>query len=137
MKILFICKHNRFRSKVGEAIFNSLNKNKKIVAESSGILIDEMHLYVSESVIKIMKAKGYVVGGVPRRVDVKKINDYNMIIIVANNVQPEFFKNSYSGKIIWWKIKDCDEKDIDGIRKRVDNIKKRVRKLVDELKIKK
>ncbi len=134
MKILFICKHNRFRSKVGEAIFNTLNKNKNIVAESAGILIDEMHLYVGENVIKIMKEKGYDVRGIPRRVDVRKINDYDYLIIVADNVDPMFFKNSYKGKIIWWKIKDCDEKDLNSIRERVEDIEKRVRELIKEMK---
>ena len=157
MKILFICKHNRFRSKVAEAIFNRLNRNKKIIGESAGILIDELHLYVAESVIDIMKKKGYVVGkslssfsypkksnkvtqgffdvgGIPRRVDVKKINDYDYLIIVADNVDPLFFKDSYNGKIIWGKIDDCDEKDLIGIRERVDRIEEKVKKFVEDLK---
>ena len=33
--ILFVCKYNRFRSKVAEAYFNSLNKNKE-----KGILLE-------------------------------------------------------------------------------------------------
>ncbi|MEK6860092.1 MAG: low molecular weight phosphatase family protein [Nanoarchaeota archaeon] len=135
MKILFICKHNRFRSKVAEAIFNKLNKNRKIKAESAGILIDELHLYVAESVIKIMKEKGYDIGGIPRKVDSSLINNYDLLVIVANNVNPEFFKESFKGKIIWWKIKDCSALDINGIRKRINEIEKRVKKLIRELNI--
>jgi len=134
MKLLFICKHNRFRSKVGEAIFNTINKNKNIAAESAGILIDEVHLYVAKSVVKIMKEEGYSIGGIPRRVDIKKINNYELLVIVADNVDPLFFKDSFKGKIIWWKVHDCDERDLDGIRERIGDIKKRVRKLVEEMK---
>ena len=132
MKIFFICRHNKFRSKVAEAIFNQLNKNKKIKAESAGIIGSEHK--TPESVVKVLKEKGYIFRNrVARRVDSVKINDYDILIIVASNVEPEFFKDSFNGKIIWWKISDCDEKDILGIRKRVDEIEKRVRGLVKEL----
>jgi len=133
MKILFICKHNRFRSKVGEAIFNTLNKNKNIVAESAGILIDELRLYVAESVVKIMSGMGYVVGGIPRKVNINEINDYDYLIIVADNVDPLFFKNSYKGKIVKWSVHDCDERDLRGIRERVEDIESRVKEFVAEL----
>jgi len=35
MKILFLCKYNRFRSKVAEAVFNKLNHNNHMSAESA------------------------------------------------------------------------------------------------------
>ena len=37
MKILFICRHNRFRSKIAEAYFNKINKNKNLIAKGAGI----------------------------------------------------------------------------------------------------
>ncbi len=37
MNILFVCKWNRFRSKVAEALFNQLNKNSKNNAKSGGL----------------------------------------------------------------------------------------------------
>ena len=36
MKILFICKYNRFRSRVAAAYFKKINKNSKIKVESAG-----------------------------------------------------------------------------------------------------
>ena len=36
-KILFICRHNRFRSKIAEGYFNKINKNVKV--KSAGIFI--------------------------------------------------------------------------------------------------
>jgi len=133
MKILFICKHNKFRSKVGEAIFNKLNKNKKIIAESSGI-IGSIH-DTPKSVIDVLKNKGYrVKRKTAKRVDLDEIKDYDLIIIVADNVNPLFFKSSFDKKIIWWKITDCLDTDIEGIKKRVDEIESKVKKLVEELK---
>ena len=133
MKILFICKHNKFRSKVGEAIFNKLNKNKKIIAESAGIIGSENP--TPDSVVEVLKEKGYRVARMDaRRVDSVKIKYYDVLIIVADNVDPLFFKDSFKGKIVWWKITDCMDTNIDGIKKRVDEIEVKVRELVKELK---
>lgn len=151
MKILFICKHNRFRSKVAETIFNKLNKNKpfleglkpgkspwgkiktkKINAESAGISGHENP--TAENVIKVLKNKGYEIKNIiPRRVDFSTINNYDLLVIDADNVDPLFFKDSFKGKIIWWKISDCDEKDIKGIKERVDEIEEKVKGLVKEM----
>ena len=59
MKILFVCRHNRFRSKVAEAIFNKLNKNKEIQIESAGLILDESRPYVEPVVVSLMKEKGF------------------------------------------------------------------------------
>ena len=135
MKILFICKHNKFRSKVGEAIFNKLNKNKKITVESAGI-IGSQH-QTPKSVINILKEKGYKIKRKDaKRVDSITINNYDMIVIAADNVDPLFFKDSFKGKIIWWKITDCMDTDLEGIKIRVNEIEENVKKLVKELTIK-
>jgi protein-tyrosine-phosphatase len=132
MKILFICKHNKFRSKVAEAIFNKLNKNKKIIAESAGIIGSEH--FTPESVIRILKEKGYGVARMDaRRVDSVKIKDFDMIVIAADNINSRFFKDSFKGKIIWWKITDCIDTDIEGIKERVDEIEKRIKEFIKEL----
>ena len=36
--ILFVCKYNRFRSKIAEAYFNKINKNKLVSVKSAGII---------------------------------------------------------------------------------------------------
>ena len=132
MKILFICKHNKFRSKVGEAIFNKLNKNPKIAAESAGIIGSE-HL-TPLSVVNALAKKGYQVSRMDaRRVDSVSIKNYNTLIIVADNVDPAFFKDSFKGKIIWWKITDCIDTDLEGIKERVSQIEKKVKEFLKEV----
>ena len=132
MKILFICKHNKFRSKVGEAVFNKLNKNKNITAESAGIIGSEHS--TPETVIKLLKEKGYAIKRkATRRIDSIRINDYDTLIITADNVDPLFFKDSFKGKIIWWKITDCTDIEIAEIKKRINKIEENVKKLIKEL----
>jgi protein-tyrosine-phosphatase len=131
MKIIFVCRHNRFRSKVGECIFNSFNKNKRIIAESAGIIIDRNPVCLN--VLNLMKEKRYEIKDViPRQITSAEVNNYNKIIIVANNIEPNFFKNSFNGEILWWKVSDCDEKDIEGIKKRIDEIEEKVRRFMKE-----
>ena len=36
MNILFVCKHNVFRSRVAEAYFKAINQNKNLKASSAG-----------------------------------------------------------------------------------------------------
>lgn len=76
MKILFVCRHNRFRSKVTDAIFNKLNKNPKIKAESRGIILDELRPYIEKNVIKIIKEKGYKIKGKPKQLTLAETNNY-------------------------------------------------------------
>ena len=130
MKILFICKHNKFRSKVAEAIFNKLNKNKNIVAESAGS-VGSIHK-TPEIVVKILKERSYDTKRTEaRKFKLSKINDFDIIIIVASNVDPLFFKG-FKGKIIHWKISDCPEEDIKGVKRRINEIEKKVKKLVKD-----
>ena len=40
MNILFLCKYNRFRSKLAEAYFNKVNDNSNFVVRSAGLIFD-------------------------------------------------------------------------------------------------
>src|SRR3989338_2444249 len=115
MNILFICRHNRFRSKVAEAIFNKLNKNKSIKAESAGIIKD---IPVSRNVRKVMREKKTKLKSIiSRRFNADIIKRADIIVITADNVDKRIFKKS-GKKIIVWKISDVSQDNIAGIRKR-------------------
>ncbi|PIN77996.1 hypothetical protein COV15_00635 [Candidatus Woesearchaeota archaeon CG10_big_fil_rev_8_21_14_0_10_34_12] len=132
MKIVFVCKHNRFRSKVAETIFNKLNKNKSVMAESAGLVPDSAHPYVAESVIKIMDEMGYKVGGKPRQLTRGLLEGFDMLVIVANDIDKQFF-HDFSGKILQWDIPDCDQADEKRIREIIDKIEGKVRGFVESL----
>ena len=126
MKILFLCKHNRFRSKVAETIFNKLSNDK---AESAGLHLDELRPYVEKNVIEIMKEKGYEIGGVPRKFNKEMIKNFDLIVVVVDDVDLSGFK----GKMIKWKIPDCNANDIVKIREIIDEIEEKVKKLISDL----
>lgn len=130
MKLLFVCKHNRFRSKVAEAIFNKQNKNKDIYSESRGFFMDGHRPYISENVIKVMKEKGYSVGGTPKQADLNSINNYDLIVVAANNLDIELLREKFKGKIIKWEIPDCDESEVDRIKEIINMIEEKVKELI-------
>ena len=130
MNILFICRHNRFRSKVAEAIFNKLNRNKSIKAESAGIIKD---IPASKNVRKVMKDKRMKLKSIiSRRFNEGIIRRTDIIVIVADNVSKGIFRKLRK-KIIVWKISDVSQSDVKGIRKRVGMIEKRVAGLIKNL----
>lgn len=134
MKILFICKWNRFRSKVAEAFFLRMNKNKKIKVESAGIYLWKRP-YVASNVLREMEKRGCrIKNKKSRKLTNKILQEVDIAVIVANNVSKQKIKElGYKGKILVWKIKDCSQNDVKSIVKRIDDIEKRVGKLVDKL----
>ena len=127
MNILFVCMHNRFRSKVAEAIFNKLNRNKSIEAESAGIIKD---IPVSRNVRKVMREKKIKLKSIiSRRFKADIIKRADIIVITADNVDKGIFKK-FGKKIIVWRISDVSQNDTEGIRKRVEIIEKKVRSLL-------
>jgi protein-tyrosine-phosphatase len=135
INILFICRHNRFRSKVAEALFKKYNKNKKIKAESCGIGLD--YIPVAENVIKVLKKFGVKrINRKPKSFNKGLMNKSDLIIIVANNIsKKEIKEKEIKGKrIIFWKISDTSQDDYLGILRRTRIIEKRVKNLIKSLR---
>jgi len=131
MNILFICKHNRFRSKVGEVFFNKYNRHSEYKAKSAGVALDPLYHYVAKNVILALKEKNAMV----KSEKSQAINEHllkwaDKIIIVADNVDPCIFKGKDVEK---WKIEDCSQEDLSEIRKRVGIIEKKVKDLVKKI----
>jgi protein-tyrosine-phosphatase len=131
-RILFVCKYNRFRSKVAECIFNALNTDKKVRAESAGLLMDASRLYIEKNVLKIMGKKGYKLRGVPRQMTSKLVKDFDVVVIVADNVDKKFL-SGFRGKIVKWKISDCKACERGRIKEIVNEIENRVKKLLTNI----
>lgn len=137
MNLLFVCKHNRFRSNVAEALFRYYYKGDRIATKSAGLAIDIMRPYVSRNVISVLKEKGISL----RDDGAKKIDDFvlkwaDKIVIVADNISPDMFRGRefIKGKeVIFWNIPDVSESDIQGITRRVNEIEKRVLELIKGL----
>jgi protein-tyrosine-phosphatase len=132
MKLLFVCKYNRFRSKVAECIFNALNVDKNVHAESAGLLMDASRQYIEKNVLKIMNEKGYKLRGMPRQLTSRLVKDFDVVVIVADNVNKEFFAD-FKGKIIKWKISDCKACELGRILEIVDEIEDKVKRLLTNI----
>ena len=129
LRILFVCKHNRFRSKVAETYFKKINKNKNIQVASAGIFIGNP---VAKQVIEIGKKYGLKIDPVSRGLREDYFKEFDLFIIVADNV-PKFLFNR-AKKVIVWKIKDVSQNDKKGIEKIMEQIFKKVDELNKKLK---
>ncbi len=129
MKILMVCKHNRFRSKVAEAI--ALRMGRKNEYKSAGIRLDLMRPYVCENVKKELATRGIL------EIDEKSrlVNEFDLrwadkIIIVANNIDKNIFDGRTGAAIEKWNIPDADESDAERIGKIVGKIERMVKMLI-------
>ena len=128
--ILFICKYNRFRSKIAEALFNKLNKNKKFKAKSAGVI---KGYPISREIINASKKAGIRIKGKPKGLSTVLLKWADLTTLVADDVPPKIFSKNYTKKLILWKIKDTDSKDKDmqGVIKKIE---KNIKNLIKNLK---
>lgn len=127
MKILFVCKYNRFRSKVAEGFFNKLNKNKCITAESAGIFQGYPITEVVKELAKKFKIK---ITENPQTISENMLKEFDYIIIVANDVPASLFNHDFCKNVIVWKIPYTNAKDKEAIRKIFIDIENNVKNLI-------
>jgi protein-tyrosine-phosphatase len=132
MNILFVCKYNRFRSRVAEAYFNQINTNKNIKAKSRGIIRGDYPLNRTE--VSAAKKLGIDISGKPLAIDVDLLKRTDLVIIVADNVPKEVFYTTFKKRAIVWRIRDLEYKDgKDLIERKIKRIMRKVRKLSKKL----
>jgi protein-tyrosine-phosphatase len=131
MNILFVCKYNRYRSKVAAAFFNKMSSSKH-KAKSVGIIRGNL---MSPSVKACAKEYNLSIRGSPKPIDVPLLRWQDMIVIVADDVPASIFSESrkYGKKVVVWKIPDTADDNKAGIQDGIEKIQKRVRNLVKSL----
>lgn len=135
-RILFVCKYNRFRSRIAEAYFNKINKNKNIKAESAGLIAGFSPL--NKYQVEAAKSYGISLSGKPRAMSMDLLKKQDKIIVVADNVPKEVFdipfdarkSYPYTKKVIIWKISDVNNGDILQSSKKIIKV---IMNKVDEL----
>lgn len=133
MRILFVCKYNRFRSKVAEAYFNHFNKNTNYEARSAGIILDLHRTFMSSVVRDILASERVkVLNEQSQKVNQRLFSWADKIIIVADDIPLEGFPVE---KIEIWPIADASESRILDIRARMDEIKDKVEDFVRSINI--
>ena len=142
--ILFVCKHNVFRSKVAEAYFKKVNQNKEINARGAGIIKADVVSEIEKNLVKLQrktaKEFGIDIKKGSRQLSVSLLKKQDMIIIVADDVPSKIFNNKFylkpNLKVVVWKIPDVKGKKSDEalIKEDISKIMKKIDKLVEELK---
>jgi protein-tyrosine-phosphatase len=129
--ILFICKYNIFRSKIAEAYFNKINKNKNLNAKSAGILLNGPPLYDKE--IKALKKLKIEFKQKSNKLNKKLLDWADIIVILGKDVPRKGIKTK--GIIYLWEIKDTKKEDKKiKIMNNLSEIRKKVIKLNQSLR---
>ena len=129
-KILFICKFNRFRSRVAEAYFRKISPKAKV--KSAGII---QGTPLNQDQVNAALDFGIDIRGKPKGLTSKMLAWQDITIIVADDVPEEIFNNKkYKKEVRNWKISDGDPADKEKIGKIVKAITTEVNKLDKELK---
>ena len=127
LNILFVCRYNRFRSRIAQAYFKKINKNKKIKTKGAGAIQGNYPLEKLE--INIAKEFNLNINGKPRGLSTELLKWLDMAVIVADNVPIDLFKGTKKRKkkVIVWKIKDIvNLNDKQGMRRLVKQIIKKL-----------
>ena len=142
-RILFICKHNLFRSQVAESFFKKMNKNKKYIGDGAGIIKWDKKDLIGDKTYEIEKrvAKkfGVELGKKSKPLSSNLLKKTNILIIVADDVPDSIFREEeiFRGKVIVWKTKDvkAHHKNKEKIAtETIKFIENKVKVLVKELK---
>lgn len=131
--ILFVCKANRFRSKIAEAYFKKINQNPRLNVRSAGIITGNPP--ISSFTKKILNKNFDInVRGNPKPLTRNLLNWTDIIIVVADDVPPAIFSTRvFKGKLIVWKIKDAYHHNKKEIKRAARQIISKIDDLVKSL----
>ncbi|MBW2967658.1 low molecular weight phosphatase family protein [Candidatus Woesearchaeota archaeon] len=133
MNILFICRYNKFRSKIAEAFFNKHYKGTKHKAKSAGIIRGSP---VDDEIRACAKRNGVKVSGGSYGIDVPILRWHDMMVIVAEGIPKELFakdERRFGRKLRHWKIPDIHGHDDAGRDRTAKEIEKKVKRLISEI----
>ena len=134
MNILFVCRHNRFRSKFAEAYFNKINKNPNLKVRSAGIFPGTYPLDKLE--VKVSKKLGVEIKGIPKPITTRLLRWNDLIVSITNdlpNTNLLFNYGDYKNNLIDWEIEDNNSKSEERIKKILLMIKNKVENLIKQL----
>ncbi len=132
INILFVCRYNRFRSRIAEVYFKKINKNKNIQIKSAGLF---KGMPLNPKTVNIAKKFGLEIKGKVKGLSSRIMIWQDITVVVADDVPPKVFKKNkrYGKKVIIWKIKDADYLSIESIGKVIKKIMKKADRLNERL----
>lgn len=130
--VLFVCKSNVARSQMAEGFYNDLTKGDNAI--SAAVELDKDIQKPSDKTILLMREKGIDVSKKKSDLINKKIigKVRKIIVICPKSFLPRYVLDFEDLK--FWRIKDPHYHSMDERRKIRDDIEKRVKKLIKEIK---
>ena len=131
--VLFVCRYNRFRSKVAEAFFNKINKNPKNAAKSAGVIRGKP---ISKEIINAAKEFGLDLSKEnPQGLAVEMLQWNDLTVVVADDVPKEVFNENpvYGKGLEVWSIQDASSNNKPEMRRIIKLIEKKVGELVERI----
>ncbi len=128
INILFVCRYNRFRSRVALAYFNKINKNKNVKAKSAGLIKGSP---LNPKTVSLAKKLGIDISGKPKGLNSDLMAWQNVTVIVANDVPEQVFDRNkeYGKEVVVWRIRDAKEYDLKEIKRLIREITEKVEEL--------
>lgn len=128
-RILFVCKHNRFRSVLAEGFFRKYNVNKNLRIGSGGILRGKP---INKNVKAIARRFELKIKAKPQGISDEILNGQDIVVVVADNVPAWLFRKK-GRKVIWYKIRDADNDDIKEVLNRANLLDGKMKELARKL----
>ncbi|MFW6047364.1 MAG: low molecular weight phosphatase family protein [Candidatus Woesearchaeota archaeon] len=129
-KILFICSGNVGRSQMAEAFYNHFTNSKN--AFSAGIDPNTPTKYpkIPNEICQIMKEENIAVSNQKVKLIKRHFVDEaeKIFVMCKKDLCPDFLTNSE--KVVYWKIEDPYEMNIDDMRGIRDQIKIKVKSII-------
>lgn len=135
MNVLFVCKYNRFRSRIAEVYFNKVYKNHK--AKSTGLIGGGYPLDAIP--VKTAKEMGFDIEGKIHPLSIPLLKWADLVVVVASDVPLSLFNHVFKVKpsdmkVISWNIPDDYTHKPEATRNLIRIIMKKVDNLNKELK---
>lgn len=130
MRILFVCKHNVFRSRIAE----EYAKKRGMNASSAGLI--KTKLLPDQIQLKVAKEFGLEIKENSKPISIELLQKQDKVILVASDVPVKIFRHplyGLKGKISVWKIKDVNQKTMKkDSRKIIKQIINKIDKFISE-----
>jgi len=131
MRILFICKFNRFRSKVAEALARHYIRRKDVEVKSAGLMIDFMRPFMAQPVVEMLNHRDILIPNQKSElINDQMIKWADKIIVVSGDCP---IGNLPAGKVEIWPIGDASDHDQASILIRINEIENYVQQMADRL----
>jgi len=129
-KVLFVCVENAGRSQMAEAFAKQYGKGK-IEALSAGTMPSKE---VNPLVVQVMREKDIDISrNKPKLIDTQMVQEADIVIVMGCDARG-FCPAPLLKKVVDWELEDPKGKPIEKIREIRDEIERRVKKLIGEIR---